>query len=86
MTGTDISLSASVFLNPAKSYVTVQGLPSNQITNLSIKDGNGNVLARGVSTGGTKYRSSLGNNMQPGTYYIIVSTTGKTETLKFIKE
>ena len=77
---------ASVYPNPAKNYVTVQGLAANETANISIKDGSGNVLARGVSTGSAQYRSQLGNNMQPGTYYVNITTGSKTEVLKFVKE
>ena len=75
-----------VYPNPAKSYVTVQGLKSDETANISIKDGSGNVLARGVSTGSAQYRSSLGSNMQPGTYYLNITTGSKTEVLKFVKQ
>ncbi len=77
---------ASIFPNPAKNYVTVQGLAANETANISIKDGSGNVLARVVSTGSTQYRSQLGSNMQPGTYYLNITTGSKTEVLKFVKE
>ncbi len=77
---------ASVFPNPAKSYVTVQGLPNNETANISITDGSGNVLARVVSTGSGQYRSQLGANMQAGTYYVNITTGSKTEVLKFVKE
>ncbi len=76
---------ASVFPNPAKNYVTVQGLKTSETANISISDGSGNVKAKGVSTGSTQYRSSL-NNLQPGTYYVNITTKEKTETLKFVKE
>lgn len=78
--------SASVYPNPAKDYVTVQGLKSTETANIAIKDGSGNVLARGVSTGSEQYRSALGSNMQPGTYYLNITTGAKTEVLKFVKE
>ncbi len=54
--------------------------------NISIKDGSGTVLQRGVSTGSAQYRSPLGSNMQPGTYYLNITTGSKTEVLKFVKE
>ncbi len=76
---------ASVFPNPAKNYVTVQGLKTSETANISISDGSGNIKARGVSTGSIQYRSSL-NNLQPGTYYVNITTKEKTETLKFVKE
>ena len=77
---------ASVYPNPAKNYVTVQGLAANETANISITDGSGNVLARVVSTGSTQYRSQLGANMQAGTYYLNITTGSKTEVLKFVKE
>ena len=77
---------ASIFPNPAKSYVTVQGLAANETANISITDGSGTVLQRGVSTGSAQYRSALGSNMQPGTYYLNITTGSKTEVLKFVKE
>ncbi len=80
------SNTASVFPNPAKNYVTVQGLSNNETANISIKDGSGNVLSRGVSSGSGQYRSPLGSNMQPGTYYLNITTGSKTEVLKFVKE
>ncbi len=76
---------ASVFPNPARSYVTVQGLPTSETADISISDGSGNVKARGISSGSAQYRSSL-NNLQPGTYYVNITTKEKTETLKFVKE
>ncbi len=75
-----------VYPNPAQSYVTVQGLQANETADISIKDGSGNVLARGVSNGSGQYRSTLGSNMQPGTYYLNITTAGKTEVLKFVKQ
>lgn len=87
VTAADVSAStASVFPNPARDYVMVQGLQATQTANISIKDGSGNVLARGVSSGNEQYRSVLGSNMQPGTYYLNVTTGSKTEVLKFVKE
>lgn len=82
----DVASAVSVYPNPAKSYVTIQGLPSGQAADITIKDGSGNVLARGVSTGSEQYRSQLGSNMQPGTYYLNITTGNKTEVLKFVKE
>ncbi len=76
---------ASVYPNPAKSYVTVQGLPTNETANISIADGSGNVKAKGVSNGAAQYRSPL-NNLLPGTYYVNITTNSKTETVKFVKE
>ncbi len=77
---------ASVFPNPAKSFVTVQGLAANETANISIKDGSGTILARGVSKGSGQYRSPLGSNMHPGTYYLNITTGSTTEVLKFVKE
>ena len=76
---------ASVFPNPASSSITVQGLASSETASIAIKDAAGTVLARGVSSGNTQYRSSVGN-LQPGTYYLSITTRNKTETLKFVKE
>ena len=81
----DVASAASVFPNPARDYVTVQGLPNNETANISIADGSGNVRVRGVSNGAAQYRSPL-TNMQPGTYYVNITTGSKTEVLKFVKE
>ncbi len=75
---------ASVYPNPARDYVTVQGLKANETANISITDGNGNVRVKGVSTGSAQYRSQL-TNLQPGTYYVNITANGKTETVKFVK-
>ena len=80
------SNTASAYPNPAKNYVTVEGLPANKTANISITDGSGNVLQRGVSSGSGQYRSQLGANMQAGTYYVNITTGSKTEVLKFVKE
>ena len=76
---------ASVFPNPARSFITVQGLNTSEKATIAIKDAGGTVLARGVSGGSTQYRSSVGN-LRPGTYYLNITTKNKTETLKFVKE
>ncbi len=75
---------ASVYPNPAKDYVLVKGLPQNTTANISITDGSGNVRVKGVSTGSAQYRSQL-TNLQPGTYYVNITTNSKTETVKFVK-
>ena len=82
----DIASATSIYPNPARSYVTVQGLPINETANIAIKDGSGTVLARGVSTGSAQYSSPLGANMQAGTYYLNITTGSKTKVLKFVKE
>ena len=81
----DLASTTSLYPNPAKDYVTVQGLKTNETTNISIANGSGTVLAKGVSNGSTQYRTPT-TNLQPGTYYINITTGGKTEALKFVKE
>ena len=76
---------ASVFPNPARSSITVQGLNTSEKAAIAIKDAGGTVLARGVSSGSTQYRSSV-SHLLPGTYYLNITTKNKTETLKFVKE
>ena len=76
---------ASVYPNPVRDYVRVQGLRSNEQANISIANTNGTVVARGVSNGSTQYRTAAGN-LQRGTYYLNITSGGKTETLKFVKE
>ena len=82
----DVASAASVFPNPAKSYVTVQGLTTSGTANISIADAGGNVRVNGVSHGAAQYSTQLNSNMQPGTYYVNITTGTKTETLKFVKE
>ena len=77
---------ASIYPNPVRNYVQVQGLQSNEQANISITNSNGTVLARGVSGGSTQYRTPA-SNLQRGTYYLNITTnSGKTETLQFVKE
>ncbi len=77
---------ASIYPNPVRDYVTVQGLKSNEQVNISIANANGTVVAKGVSGGSTQYHTSAGN-LRPGTYYLNITTnTGKTETLQFVKK
>ena len=77
---------ASIYPNPVRDYVTVQGLKSNEQAKISIANANGTVLAKGVSGGSTHFKASAAN-LQPGTYYLSITTnTGKTETLQFVKE
>ncbi len=77
--------SASLYPNPVRNYVTVQGLKTSEKSNISIANGSGTVLAKGVSNGSTQYRTPT-SNLQPGTYYIHITTGSKTEALKFVKE
>ncbi len=81
----DLSSAASLYPNPARDYVTVQGLKTNETTNISIANGSGTVLAKGTSNGSTQYRTPTAN-LQPGMYYIHITTGSKTESLKFVKE
>ena len=77
---------ASIYPNPVRDYVTVQGLQSNEAANISIANSSGTVVARGVSSGSTQYRTAAGN-LQRGTYYLHITTrSGKRETLQFVKE
>ena len=82
----DVASAASLFPNPARNYVTVQGLKTNETASISIADGSGTVKMRGVSNGAAQYSTPLGSNMQPGTYYVNITTATKTEVLKFVKE
>ncbi len=77
--------SASLYPNPVRDYVTVQGLKTSEKSNISIANGSGTVLAKGTSNGSTQYRTPTAN-LQPGTYYIHITTGCKTEALKFVKE
>jgi uncharacterized delta-60 repeat protein len=79
------SASAFIYPNPVRDYVTVQGLKNNEQTNISIANGIGTVLAKGMSNGSTQYRAPA-TNLQSGTYYLNITTGTKTETLKFVKE
>ena len=77
---------ASIYPNPVRDYVQVQGLKSNEQANISIANANGTVVAKGVSNGSTQYRAAAAN-LQRGTYYLNITTnSGKTETLQFVKE
>lgn len=44
------------------------------------------MLAKGMSTSSGQYRSQLGSNVQPGTYYLNITTGSKMEVLTFVKE
>ena len=82
----DIASAASIYSNPVRDYVTVQGLQMNEKSSISIINSTGAVLATGISNGTAQY-STTTSNLQPGTYYLNISTEGgKRETLKFVKE
>ncbi len=81
----NIANTASVYPNPVRGNITVQGLKNNETANISIKDAAGTVLSKGVSSGSAQYSSSVGN-LKPGTYYLNITTKCKTEVVPFVKE
>lgn len=76
--------SVSLFPNPALDYVLVNGLQTTGTSNISLRDGGNNVLIKGVSNGSPQYRMPI-SYLQPGTYYVTVSYSNKTEILKLVK-
>ncbi len=81
----NIANTASIYPNPVRGNIVVQGLKSNETANIAIKDAAGTVLSKGVSSGSAQYRSSV-SNLKPGAYYLYLITKDKTEVLPFVKE
>jgi hypothetical protein len=81
---TDLTAAATIFPNPVKDYLNVQGLNRYEQLTFSIVDGTGAVLSSGVSRGSTQYRAVV-SHLPSGTYYLRISGKRKTTTLKFVK-
>ncbi len=81
----NIANTVSVYPNPVRGNINVQGLKTDETANIAIKDAAGTVLSKAVSSGSAQYRSSVGN-LKPGTYYLNITTKNKTEVVPFVKE
>lgn len=84
----DQTLEASVFPNPASNYLHVEFTSLNERVNVSIFDARGavvKVLADQRFAEGSHKLSSEVRDLNPGSYYVRLSTEVRQKTIKFVK-
>ena len=74
----------SLYPNPAKDIIKVQGLSLPAETTLSLFNASGKLLQHSITTG-ESYTYNI-QNLPAGNYYIKVQTAGKNTTLQFVKQ
>lgn len=78
------SVAISIYPNPAKNILRVEGLNSSANTKLSVIDASGKLMKQ-VNTQSINYNYDL-ENLSAGIYYLKIETDKKVTNLKFIKE
>ncbi|MCR9174141.1 MAG: T9SS type A sorting domain-containing protein [bacterium] len=81
LTGTNFSL----FPNPAKEIVTLDGLNSVDVSAISLVDMNGKQHAYFDTFTGASVDINV-QNLESGMYFVRIDYNGMTETMKFVKE
>ncbi len=76
--------SVKLFPNPVRSTLQVQGLPTDNKTNITVTDFSGNVRTSTTASGGTV--SINVSTLKPGNYLLKVQSGGSTTTQTFVKE
>ena len=80
----DAAQQASIFPNPVRANLQVQGLPATGKTDVSIVDWNGNVRSTATTTG-SNYSINTAN-LNSGSYLLKIQHNGTTTTQPFVKE
>ena len=75
----------TLYPNPAKDYVLINGLSANDKSTIIISDALGKTVAVYNSNKASQYKIDV-SKLVAGVYYVQIQTSHSSETLKFIKE
>jgi hypothetical protein len=77
-------MAIKLYPNPVKDVLTLEGLTTNNKTNISIISLQGSVLAKATTTNST-YTWNI-KQLPAGTYYVRIEAGKSVSTLRFVKE
>jgi Leucine-rich repeat (LRR) protein len=75
----------SIYPNPVKNTLTIDGLDKNSINDLSIADFSGNILLHSTIKEQTIVHYNV-SALKPGNYILYIIYNGKTNAVHFVKE
>lgn len=83
--GSDIKIATTkIYPNPVKDVLNIQGLSTQEKVQLSIVDVNGKVVAK-KSVSNSSYTWNI-KTLPAGSYFILIQSQDKYETLSFVKQ
>ena len=74
-----------LFPNPASNILNVTGLNTHAPTTMLIRDDNGKLVTKTTSVNKSVHTINL-SNLKPGVYFLQLTESNNTTTLKFLKQ